>query len=441
MALATNTTDGDIALAGDLNGAISSPSLTTTGVVPGTYTNARFVVDVKGRIIYAESMTNLEVDSELDLALSNPIPYQDATDVSKGYVAVDNSNGLVMHDGVLRFDANNVEDATEVYKSVVRVDVSNGLIISGGVLNFDVEFLDFASPTLSGVLSVDTSAGLSIINGALGIQLTPYQDATDSQKGVVRVDTTNLTIVSGVIGKNSSVFDDATDVVKGIVSVDTSTGLILNSGVVDVVDDYLADSTTSVKGVVQIDIASGLTINTGVLAFNSPDATTLQKGLIKIDTTTQLTINSGVLGVDIATEDDFGVIGTSDDYLISIVDGEIDVGARVAKLDSPNGWSTPTTLVDDLNTVRLGYKLLALETTIISVINTPMILLETPSFPDTILDGAIHTIKVESDGLLRIEGSIYTANNTIASLSGVNLIILQQLGTQIKVSLITDFPT
>ncbi|RLB66462.1 MAG: hypothetical protein DRH08_06150, partial [Deltaproteobacteria bacterium] len=120
MALATNTTEGDIALAGDLNGAINSPTLTTTGVVPNTYLNAKIVVDAKGRTIYAEAMTDQEVSDELDLVLTNPLPVQDATDCIKCYVQVDDNGQLSIELGVLSMDTN--PKATTSSKGIIKIN-------------------------------------------------------------------------------------------------------------------------------------------------------------------------------------------------------------------------------------------------------------------------------------------------------------------------------
>ena len=84
MANATTTIAGDIQLAGDLagNNNAASPTLSNTGVTPGTYTNALYTVDSKGRITSAAN---------------NSLPV--ATTTTSGVVQI--GSGLSVTDGVV----------------------------------------------------------------------------------------------------------------------------------------------------------------------------------------------------------------------------------------------------------------------------------------------------------------------------------------------------
>jgi hypothetical protein len=85
MALATTTTPGSIILGGDLTGVANAPELRVTGVTAGTYTPGTIVIDAKGRLIYADSIT---------LA---------STTTSKGAISVSAGNGLTITSAVLNW--------------------------------------------------------------------------------------------------------------------------------------------------------------------------------------------------------------------------------------------------------------------------------------------------------------------------------------------------
>ena len=442
MALATNTTAGDIALAGDLNGNVNSPSLTTTGVVPATYDNAKFVVDAKGRIIHAEAITDQEVSDELDLVLTNPLPVPDATDSVKGYVEVDTSNGLTINSGVLGFDEVDIEDGTSTSKGIVQIDDTGELSISGGVLGINLSTLPIATNTSKGIVQIDTNNGyLGISGGELSFIDTIFPDSTGASKGVVQVDDSGLlNITSGVLGIDVFIPDDATAISKGVVQINVTDGLTIAAGVLGYTYPSSLYATASSKGVLEVDTSNGLTIAAGILGFDPtsrPDATASSKGLVQIDTSNGLTIAVGVANITTSTSSTLGVAKSADTNNITITAGAVDVGTNVALKNENTAYPTQTELTSTTTSDTLSPNFS--NTSFFEVNNSGfMITIANPPFIPP--KGVMCVVKIINSSLLGL-GDDYISNNINAYLSGVNILLLESTGTKIKASLITDFPT
>jgi len=441
MALATNTTEGDIALAGDLNGNVNSPSLTTTGVVPNTYANAKIVVDAKGRIIHAEAMSDADRDALVDEALSPPNTFPDATNSSKGIAQVDDTETLTISvDSIVGFDETTLTHSSSTLKGILSVPYGTGLVMNNGVLSTDHETMyDTATNSSKGILRVNPNYGLTLNSGVVGFDTTQLIDSEVYRKGVVQIDDTNgLSITAGVLGLDTSTLPDATSAAKGIVQIDDTNGLSITAGVLSFDTSTLPDATSAAKGVVQIDDTNGLSITAGVLGLDTlSDATTTSKGVVQIDDTNGLAITAGVLGVSPATNTTFGTVKSTDINNITITAGAIDVGTNVIQKDQNYGaiiqsentnYTTTNTLTPDFENFSF-YEIDNPD--FIITINNPT------SIPTK---GIVVVVKIINSSILSMDTD-YISNNINAVLLGVNILLLESTGTKIKASLITDFPT
>lgn len=190
MALATELTQGEIILAGDLAGdggaqTGSSPQLTHI-VTAGTYTPAQLTVDAKGRIT--------AIGSTISTNINDYIP--DATAVSKGVVQV--GAGLVVAGGVISIDTLSLPDATAISKGIV--EIGSGINVNSGVIS-----IDDATTGTKGVVQIGNYLNVSagIVNADI---------AENGSLGVAKsADTNNITITAGAInvGTNVSQLDTA----------------------------------------------------------------------------------------------------------------------------------------------------------------------------------------------------------------------------------------
>ena len=178
MAVATNTTLGEIRLAGDLAGNNNglAPELKTSGVTAGTYTLPELTVNAKGLITAAQNAPASTILS---------------------YVPTANTTRL----GI--------------------VQIGSGVNVTSGVISIPT-----ASSSVRGAVKVDTaSTPFTLTSGALGFDANKLK-ASASTLGTIRVGT-NLTIDgSGIL---SAVFPFATTSVAGIVSIGSNINVDVNS--------------------------------------------------------------------------------------------------------------------------------------------------------------------------------------------------------------------
>lgn len=177
MALATNTTAGSIVLKGDLAGTSTSPSLRPTGVIGGNYAPCNFVVDAKGRMIYAVKSVWLgEVE---------PLTYL-ADYSTRGFLTVDTS--ITNSSGVIALKAASttvlgtikIGVGLDITGDVVRngfatsttlgvVTIGDGFSISG----YTTDLIPATTSTIGGVIvPVDANGGLTLSSGTVSITTT-----------------------------------------------------------------------------------------------------------------------------------------------------------------------------------------------------------------------------------------------------------------------------
>lgn len=256
MTVATNTTEGQVILSGDLTGTGSAPELRASGVVPGTYSssitldpNQQFTANVPSIVIDAKGRVTYAVIQKLAQAVS------DASTNQKGVVRV--GSRLSVNSGVLSFSS---QDASNSIKGVTQI--GSGLSVTAGVVSLDAPDATTAS---KGILTAGT--GLNVNSGTLFVS---PPDATVSSKGVMQAGA-GLNAVAGVV---SLAAQDATTISKGVVRI--GSGLAVNSGLMSV---EVPIATTISRG--GFKIGTGLSVASGVLSAAVPDATTTSKGLVR----------------------------------------------------------------------------------------------------------------------------------------------------------------
>ena len=133
MATATNSTEGQILLSGDLAGTGESPQLRPTGATPGTYSTSfssvapdgtltatvpALVVDSKGRVNFIRSRAATE---QLETATSTTV----------GAVKVDGTT-ITSNAGTLSVNTSNLPIATNSTLGIARTDNSSFYVDPGG---------------------------------------------------------------------------------------------------------------------------------------------------------------------------------------------------------------------------------------------------------------------------------------------------------------------
>lgn len=334
MALATNSTPGEIQLAGDLagnnNGA--APELTSTGVVPGEYVVATLTIDAKGRVTNAVGTTTEDLAALLPPATTTtPGVVQIGTniDVSAGVISIADASTSVK--GVAQIGDNinvtsgviSIPNATTSTKGVIQV--GTGLNVTSGVLSADFSGLPDATTSTKGVVRIGTNIDVS--SGVISVA-----DGSAATKGVLQVGT-NLQVSAGVVS-----VQDATTAVKGVVRVGTN--IDVSGGTISV-----ADATDLVKGVAQA--GTGIVATAGVfdldgayVASQIPDATTSSKGVVQVGD--NINVSSGTISVPLASgSTTFGVVKTDGTPDFSLVGGVLSLGAVIARTDVANTWTAP----------------------------------------------------------------------------------------------------
>lgn len=276
MATATNTTEGQILLSGDLTGTGENPELRASGVVPRAYnttlgvpnstgaslgTVPKMVIDSKGRVVYAS-------------AVYGNLQFQVANSTTNGLVKVDGTT-VTASGGVLSSIVSNPPVATS---SV------NGAIKGGGGITTGITFDDPGEPNYPmfatarmrtdrrGRWAPDRTT-ISIDNN--GIASAIRAKATSSTIGVVKPDNTTIQIDgNGIIRANLNL---ATTSVNGAVKVDGVSIGVNGSGVLSALADTPLATFASL-GTVKPDNATISIDGAGTINFNK--ASSSAKGII-----------------------------------------------------------------------------------------------------------------------------------------------------------------
>ena len=311
MAQATNTTEGQIVLSGDLYGDDATfPTLVPSGVTEGTYTgfkntgtaipSAPFYsyvlhVDAKGRITYAK-----------EYGVS--VAVNDATAISKGIARI--GTGINGSSGTW-----SIADGTTSTKG--KLMAGSGLSTTNGTMYCTYNGAPLASASVFG--AAQPGSYMNMTSGALTVDFSNLI-ATDSVTGTVKVGS-NLNVTGDGTLSHAS-WADGTTSSKGLLQVGST--LSVSSGVVSI-----PDGTAAAKGKLQV--GDGLNVSAGVVSLNRTSyATDTVAGVVKSGWST------GVSGS--------GVMTLSPGWAAVGYKGIVSVGAGLSVTGGAISLSEPTRL-------------------------------------------------------------------------------------------------
>ncbi len=432
MAIATNTTLGDIQLAGDLAGSNNglAPELTAvTDLAPGntnpagSYVLPTITVDAKGRIL-----TAVEVDPEdilpiipnASTSVKGQVQIGSNLSVTSGVVSVPVGSASVagvvrpdgtsvsVNNGVISVDLGNIPQASNSVYGLVRIQDGGGITVTDGVISADVPPL--ASSIQKGILQ----AGANISISPESVISIPK--ATSSVFGVVRAGQ-GLTVVDGVMSLNTSVI--ATDTTPGLVSIGdniengpngfrpafqvastTTLGLVkVGAGLSIDGSGVLSNTIVSSPPVASatqlgmVEIGTGINVDTGVISI--PDATTSTKGIVRIGNI-GITVSDGVINAKLASNSELGIVRPGDTNEL-FVDGStlLRVGNNIPKKNAANTFTKAQTSA----LVNLGSRS-GTVTLDLSAGNVQMVTLignVTLGTPTNVVAGGVYNIIVKQD--------------------------------------------
>ena len=330
MATATNSTEGQILLSGDLTGTGESPQLRPTGATPGTYgssfgavapdgtmpvTVPALVVDSKGRVNFIKSRTSTETLTP-------------ATSSTLGVVKIDGTT-ITSSGGTIT--ATNISGLPTATTSVMGIARGDDATFYNDAAGGRVGIIT-AGPTRLGKVMPDGTT-MQMSGQLLTTIVTP---ATTSVEGSVRPDNTTITINAGVLSRNAPV---ATTSVEGSVRPDNTTITVDGAGTISAT---VPTATSAILGISKPDNTTVTIDGAGVLSVSLPVATNIAKGAVKPDNTTVTIDGSAVLSATLptATSSNLGISRT-DNSTITISSGILTVSTPAVATSSTLGTARP----------------------------------------------------------------------------------------------------
>lgn len=178
MAQATNTTQGEIVLSGDLAGSVDGTflELRASGVTPGTYASSSTVtVDAKGRLLsvgaqsYSSTISVLPIASSsvkgiFSLAGFNVSSDGAATLNTPSYSPSSSAKGFATAGNGFTLTGSTITANTASGSVSGLVTAGSGFSIGAGVISVVT-----TSSGVKGVFSIDTASGLIVTNGSVAL--------------------------------------------------------------------------------------------------------------------------------------------------------------------------------------------------------------------------------------------------------------------------------
>ena len=373
MAIASDTEEGTILLAGDLAGGgdATAPQLSPTGVTPGEYKGASIIVDSKGRIVHARVVSNLDipcanndtcgivkVNSSIDYVVQDRVSTislkpaskteygvvqlgegftEDCCDISALLPIATTSTlgGVYASDGITitQDGAISTSIATTSKLGLIKTDNTNGLSLTSSTLNFNNLQVQYpsATPNTLGLVKVPTAGGLYVDNGSIkcdGIVIDNPPNATTTVKGLAYVPTgteylnmTGNTLSCAPFNLNSPPY--ATQTTLGLV-FPSSSELSVSGGVLscsNIAPTSFPYASATTRGVVSVPSLQGLRMVGDTLNFLSVEANYLpasstQLGVVKIGSELSYNFADNIVHIPAASATNQGMVAIGPEFII-----------------------------------------------------------------------------------------------------------------------------